>query len=38
MQVGVFAKSFDGDHPATVLTASRDAGFSTVPLRRFDLE
>lgn len=30
MQVGVFAKSFDGDHPATVLAASRDAGFSTV--------
>ena len=30
MRVGVFAKSFDGDHPATVLAASRDAGFSTV--------
>ena len=30
MQVGVFARSFDGDHPATVLAASRDAGFSTV--------
>ena len=30
MQVGVFAKSFEGDHPATVLAASRDAGFSTV--------
>ena len=30
MQVGVFAKSFDGEHPATVLAASRDAGFSTV--------
>jgi len=30
MQVGVFAKSFDGDHPATVLAASRDASFSTV--------
>ena len=30
MQVGVFAKSFDGDHPATVLAASRHAGFSTV--------
>ena len=30
MQVGVFAKSFEGEHPATVLAASRDAGFSTV--------
>ena len=30
MRVGVFAKTFDGDHPATVLAASRDAGFSTV--------
>jgi len=30
MQVGVFAKTFDGDRPATVLAASRDAGFSTV--------
>ena len=30
MQIGVFAKSFEGDRPATVLAASRDAGFSTV--------
>ena len=30
MRVGVFAKTFEGDHPATVLAASRDAGFSTV--------
>ena len=30
MQIGVFAKSFEGDRPATVLAASRDAGFSIV--------
>ena len=30
MQIGVFAKTFDGDDPATVLAASRDAGFSAV--------
>ena len=30
MQVGVFAKTFEGNHPATVLAAIRDAGFSTV--------
>ena len=30
MRVGVFAKTFEGDHPATVLAASRDAGFGTV--------
>ena len=30
MQLGIFAKTFHGDDPETVLTAARQAGFSTL--------
>jgi len=30
MQIGVFAKTFPGDAPRAIFTASRDAGFQTV--------